>query len=75
MRVGVVGVEVLVDGEWMALARTGLKDDICTFSFDDSKDIEKTRESYIDKIKYGARIIVENNGFLTFAVVDSLSDG
>lgn len=57
-------IEILYKERWLHLARTDLKDDVCTgrpgYTLDKFKQL----------VRYGARISDD-----TFAVIDSLSDG
>ena len=64
--------EIQVDGKWLYLCRTDLKDDVATYRGDDwETGIEEVRQRYYQGIRYGARLS-ENEGF---CVVDSFSDG
>jgi hypothetical protein len=63
-------VQVLVHNQWLHLCRTDLKDDVCTFSHEESSDLEAVRIKYLEKIVLGVRISPT-----TFAVIDSYTDG
>lgn len=69
------------DGKWWTLARTDLKDDICTNSipFAGGDSAEHGRGMHVDRCiktcRYGARFYEHDDGRRTFAVIDAYSDG
>ena len=73
----VPALEFMYKGEWWTLARTDLKDDVCTTRpqlLNDVKVLADPIEMY-RKDFYGARLKRHDDGRLTFAVIDSFSDG
>lgn len=62
------GIEVKFQGEWWTLARTDLKDDVCTTISG------QTLDQYRDSAIFGARL-KRGVGRQYFAVVDAYSDG
>lgn len=69
-------VQILIDGQWLHLCRTDLKDDVCTYTYID-RNLEENRDYYLNQIRYGARIRKGDidESFPIFAVIDSFSDG
>jgi len=62
-------VEIHYEGEWMRVARTDFKDDVCT-----TNPNCDTFDGYVRKLqnsRYGVR--VRDNG--TFSIIDAYSDG
>lgn len=71
-------LQVQIDGEWLNLCRTDLKDDVAThIRGHTSGGVEAARTYYLKHIRYGARVRDPKHGpgAKLFAVVDSLSDG
>ena len=62
-------VEILYNGDWVHLARTDQKDDVCTGHIM-TQSLEDEIKFYRDKARLGARV---REG--CFAVIDSYSDG
>ena len=78
---GDIWPKIYYNGEWMVLARTDLKDDVCTLGAFSSCSMLRLRSA--DQIRakvaaakriYGARIHI-NPDHSTFALIDQWSDG
>jgi hypothetical protein len=65
-----VGGMVEHEGIWWKLARTDLKDDVCTTQFGSEGE-----RDYTKNVRYGARLKRHADGRHTFAIVDAWSDG
>jgi len=63
------GLQIFYKDKWMDVARTDLKDDVCT-TLCEVKSKKEWVDHYKRNIQYGARIKEK-----TFAVIDSISDG
>jgi hypothetical protein len=74
---GGVGLEALIEGEWLPVCRTDLKDNVVTsWVHPEGADPEAIRAEYIGCIRYGARYCAPTEGHKGyFAGIDSLSDG
>lgn len=68
-------VEVFYKNTWWELARTDLKDDICTGECTRRRDKKNPVGRFINACRYGARLYKHKDKRRTFAVIDSFSDG
>jgi hypothetical protein len=68
--------EIFYDNEWWEIARTDLRDDVCTSTCTDNyPEVNELRQRLKDTVSYGARLHRWDDGRRTFAIIDSISDG
>ena len=67
-------LQVFIDDVWMSLARTDLKDDVCTSDYWEFSDVGEALEFFVKEARYGARVKRYKRKII-FAVIDNFSDG
>lgn len=67
--------EANINGEWMELARTDLKGQVCSIFPRTYNTVNQARAEFIGGIRYGVRVLRTEGAKPIFAVIDRLSDG
>ena len=75
-----VEAEILFRGDWWVLARTDLKDDVCTGRYviqttTPQDGLLRHKQEFMRSVTYGARLRIDADGLRVFSVVDRFSDG